>query len=169
MIIELASVEILPKKINAKFAPGEIDLDSEGNLVSDAILDAEAVSKSGKVHIGARLTADIALDCTRCLEAVRKPLEIDFDSVFVEGAEDELEDKLEIAGEDLAESFVAGGIIDLKEVVREQLLLNLPEQVYCRDDCRGLCPKCGANRNLIDCRCDDDEVDPRWAALKSLR
>jgi uncharacterized protein len=53
--------------------------------------------------------------------------------------------------------------------VREQILLNLPEQVFCKEDCKGLCQKCGANRNLIDCKCDSDETDPRWAALKNLK
>ena len=59
--------------------------------------------------------------------------------------------------------------LDLKEIIREQILLNLPEQVFCTPDCKGLCPKCGANRNLIDCNCNETEIDPRWAALKNLR
>ncbi|HEX8637491.1 MAG TPA: DUF177 domain-containing protein, partial [Pyrinomonadaceae bacterium] len=59
--------------------------------------------------------------------------------------------------------------IDVAEIVREQILLNLPEPVYCRDDCKGLCPQCGANRNLIDCKCEEKEIDPRWAALKGLK
>ena len=58
---------------------------------------------------------------------------------------------------------------DSVEVVREQILLAMPEQVFCWEDCKGLCPKCGTNLNLIDCKCADDEVDPRWAALKSLK
>jgi uncharacterized protein len=46
--------------------------------------------------------------------------------------------------------------------------LNLPEQVFCREDCRGLCAKCGANRNATDCGCEEKEIDPRWAGLKNL-
>ena len=76
---------------------------------------------------------------------------------------------VEVTIEDLDESPVPGGEIDLKEVVREQIMLALPEQVFCKDDCKGLCPKCGANGNLIDCKCADDEIDPRWAALKNLK
>jgi uncharacterized protein len=59
--------------------------------------------------------------------------------------------------------------IDVAELVREQILLNLPEQVFCAEDCKGLCPQCGANRNLIDCKCEEKEIDPRWAALKNLK
>jgi uncharacterized protein len=44
----------------------------------------------------------------------------------------------------------------------------VPTQVLCRDDCKGLCAKCGANLNLADCDCEDKEIDPRWAELKRL-
>jgi uncharacterized protein len=57
----------------------------------------------------------------------------------------------------------------LTELVREQILLAVPEQVFCREDCKGLCLKCSANRNLIDCNCEEKEIDPRWAALKNLK
>jgi len=57
----------------------------------------------------------------------------------------------------------------MADVIREQILLATPEQVYCRDNCEGLCPKCGENRNLINCNCSDDDIDPRWAALKDLK
>ena len=61
-----------------------------------------------------------------------------------------------------------GSEIDLAEIAREQILLDLPQQFFCKDDCKGLCEKCGTNLNLKDCDCEDDEIDPRWAALKNL-
>jgi uncharacterized protein len=45
----------------------------------------------------------------------------------------------------------------------------LPEQAFCREDCRGLCEKCGANQNLIDCKCEEKEIDPRWQGLRELK
>jgi len=74
----------------------------------------------------------------------------------------------EVAEQELDESLVIGGKIDMADIVREQILLAIPEQLLCSEDCRGLCPKCGENRNLIDCNCADDDIDPRWAALKNL-
>jgi uncharacterized protein len=88
--------------------------------------------------------------------------------VFVDASRETTERESEIAVSDMDQSLVIGGRIDLREVVREQILLALPEQVLCREDCRGLCAKCGGNRNLINCSCDRDEIDPRWAALKNL-
>jgi uncharacterized protein len=74
-----------------------------------------------------------------------------------------------VTDEALDESLVENGLIDTAEVVREQILLAIPDQVFCREDCKGLCPKCGANLNLIDCKCSDDDIDPRWAALRNLK
>ena len=59
--------------------------------------------------------------------------------------------------------------IDIDELVREQVLLAVPERSLCQEDCKGLCPTCGADRNLKECGCESVEADPRWAALKNLR
>ena len=80
-----------------------------------------------------------------------------------------VEKEAELRIEDLDVSIYEGDKIDLSELVREQIILNLPEKIFCSEDCKGLCAKCGANRNLIDCNCDKKELDPRWAALKNLK
>ena len=59
-------------------------------------------------------------------------------------------------------------LLDITEPVRESLLLAVPLQSLCREDCRGLCPVCGADRNEGDCGCDATTVDPRLAALKQF-
>lgn len=58
------------------------------------------------------------------------------------------------------------GSIDVTDVVRQNVLLALPLAPRCRDDCRGLCPRCGADRNQVDCGCEDDDIDPRLAPLR---
>lgn len=60
------------------------------------------------------------------------------------------------------------GELDLSQYMWEVLLLNLPERATCRDDCRGLCPVCGQNRNEADCGCTEDNTDPRFAILRDL-
>src|SRR5215212_228399 len=59
--------------------------------------------------------------------------------------------------------------VDLEPLAREALVLDLPLAPLCREDCRGLCPTCGADLNLGDCDCPPADVDPRWAALDVLR
>lgn len=57
-------------------------------------------------------------------------------------------------------------MIDLGEDVRQFLILSLPLKLLCREDCAGLCPVCGANRNKVTCSCSTNDQDPRWADLK---
>src|SRR5215218_4717895 len=59
--------------------------------------------------------------------------------------------------------------VDLEPLAREALVLDLPLAPLCREDCRGLCPTCGADLNLGDCDCPPADIDPRWAALDVLR
>jgi len=57
----------------------------------------------------------------------------------------------------------------LEDVLREQVLLSLPVRTLCKPDCKGLCPRCGKNRNLEACTCEEGPADPRWEALSGLR
>jgi len=170
MIVDLARIGPVPKKISLILEPDSIELDGEGITLDGKIeFKGEAERFAGKPHIRGEIEADITLDCTRCLEPIARHLEIPFEDVFV-GADDQASsDDNEIALDDLDESPAVEGKVNIAEIVREQILLAMPDQAYCREDCKGLCPKCGANRNLIDCNCADDDIDPRWAALKSLR
>jgi uncharacterized protein len=56
----------------------------------------------------------------------------------------------------------------LEDAVREQVLLTLPGRTLCQEDCKGLCPHCGINRNLANCECVEKPVDPRLAALAGI-
>jgi len=169
MIIDLDSVGKVARDIAIVFDPEDIDLEGEiGTLKGKTEFTGETQLVEGKAHVRGRIRADFLLNCTRCLEPVEKQTSITFDDTFVDAATEPNSDEIEVGVDELDESLVVGGKIDLSDVVREQILLALPEQIFCRVDCKGLCPKCGANRNLIDCKCADNEIDPRWAALKNL-
>lgn len=168
MLIDLTSVGTSPKKLRSEFAGALIDLEGEGEVAGDARFDGETYRDEHRVHVLGMITAEVAMDCTRCLQPLRRKIEVAFDDVFVDGADASRNSESELSIADLDESLVIGGRVDLADVVREQILLALPEQIFCSEDCRGLCPKCGGNRNLIDCSCEREEIDPRWAALKNL-
>lgn len=170
MIIEMANVGVRPKAIELTLSPFEIELDVDGvELVGDLTFAGQTAKVDEKVHVRGTVAADAEIACIRCLEPVLQKFEIEFDDIFVDAADEPDGDEIVLDGEDLDQSFVLDGKIDLTEVVREHILLELPDQPFCREDCKGLCPKCGSNRNLIDCRCYEDEIDPRWSALKDLR
>ncbi len=79
------------------------------------------------------------------------------------------EDESELAEDDLDTLVVAEEILDTRPIVLEQLQLNIPMKPLCRPDCRGLCPRCGADLNERECSCAAHAPDPRWAALAALK
>jgi uncharacterized protein len=168
MVIDLASAQTTPKPLTADVDGAQIDLEGEGTVNGTAHLDGDLFREAAKTHLRGRVTADIELLCTRCAEPLTRHLDIPFEDIFVDAVDENAEKELEVAGPELDEQLVTESSVDLNEIIREQILLNLPEQVLCREDCRGLCPQCGANRNLLDCECGDEDMDPRWAALKDL-
>jgi uncharacterized protein len=64
--------------------------------------------------------------------------------------------------------FYEGEGLELERVLREQILLALPMQRICREDCKGICPVCGQSRNVVACGCQVKAPDDRWAALRDL-
>ena len=170
MLIELQSLQGGSKTVDIEIPANEIDLGVEGVALSRPMaVNAGVRNASGITAVEGTIGAEAKVACTRCLETISVPLRFDFVSRFVGSESFGTSGEHELHGEDLDYDTIEGDSIDLRDIVREQLLLNLPQQVFCREDCRGLCEKCGANRNLIDCKCETDEIDPRWDALKDLK
>ena len=105
--------------------------------------------------------------CARCLEVARVPVEADFRYTLLPAAAPG-QDEIELQSDDLEVAYYDGEIIDLVPLVTEQVLLQIPMKVLCRESCRGLCPQCGINLNNGGCDCDKNVVDPRWAVLKNI-
>ena len=84
--------------------------------------------------------------------------------VFAVGrvSEEEREEKEEDS------SFVEGDALDVEELVRNELIVQWPIRVLCKDDCKGICSRCGANLNIQTCDCDTTGLDPRMAAIKDI-
>jgi uncharacterized protein len=79
------------------------------------------------------------------------------------------EEEVELAEADLEVGFYQGNGVQLEDALKEQILLALPMRSLCRPDCKGLCPQCGQNRNLVQCGCPPQVADIRWAALEGLK
>ncbi len=170
MIIDLITLRDSPHEFEFSFAPEEIDLDSEYAELKNAVRVKGKLTKHiAQTDVAGTISAELKLECSRCLQKIDNDLEFAFEAAFVTPENFTASKEAELNANDLDVSVIEGNEIDLTELVREQILLNLPEQVFCREDCKGLCEKCGANRNLIDCNCKEKEIDPRWAALKNLK
>lgn len=169
MIIDLITLETSPYEFEFEIAPENIDLDGEARLQSPAQVKGNVTRHIAQTDVEGTIKAAIELECARCLQKIDKSSEIPFKAAFVAPENYTQAKEAELNADDLDVSILEGNTIDTTELVREQILLNLPEQVFCSEDCKGLCPQCGANRNLINCNCLENEVDPRWSALKNFR
>ncbi|MGI8555055.1 MAG: YceD family protein [Pyrinomonadaceae bacterium] len=170
MIIDLAGLGNSPHSFEFSLAPEEIILDDETAKLKNAVRVAGTLTKHiAQVDVEGRIRAQTEIECARCLRTFEHKLDFPFAETFVTEENYTAAKEVELHGEDLDVSVFEGDKIDLDEIVREQILLNLPEQIFCAEDCKGFCEKCGANRNLINCNCIEKEVDPRWSALKNLK
>ena len=122
----------------------------------------------GEVRIKGHLKADIESDCDRCLEPANFLMDEDFDLFFrpVDTSPDA--EEVEIDEGEAEISFYEGDGLILEEVLREQILLSIPMQKVCREDCKGICPNCGQNRNEVACGCGPRLADARWSPLSKL-
>jgi uncharacterized protein len=170
IIIDLISLKSSPLAFEFLLEPSEIDLEGENiKLKSTVKTEGELTRRIAQIDAEGEISGEAEMECSRCLSPIEKILEIPFSVGFVTPEYYTEQKEAELNADDLDITIVEDEKIDLSELGREQILLNLPEQVYCQEDCQGLCQKCGANRNLIDCKCIEKEVDPRWAALKNLK
>ena len=126
--------------------------------------DGSSVAFAGDI----RTMAD--LPCSRCLEMYSLPLDLHFDLLYTTEPEKIEKGESRVDESSITEVHYDGTRIDLDALFGEQILLGLPLKPLCREDCRGLCPQCGANLNSEACGCSmERDVDPRFAALKKLK
>jgi uncharacterized protein len=107
------------------------------------------------------LTIEVEQPCSRCLTPVKQKLEIPFHETFARTADESMPDD----DEDEHIHYVTDEKIELLPYVIENVVLALPFVPLCGEDCQGLCPVCGKNRNEEACGCKQDKTDPRLAGL----
>ncbi len=149
----------------------EISLEYELSIDEkiDDIAFPESFNVEGSVkdmagYITLSLCADVkyTASCARCLTSVPVEKQISFNKTVVA-------DTAELQNEDNDDYiFSRDGYIDADEALTEQILLELPLRHLCKEDCKGLCPKCGADLNVTDCSCETKDPDPRFDVLRKL-
>lgn len=170
MVIDLNAHKERSFRFGFNIPAAEINLEDEALRLSGAINIEGTLNKGiAQTDIDGRISADAELECSRCLQPARQSLDFPFKAVFVTAENYTDAKEIQLGAEDLEVSIFGGDRIDVAELAREQILLALPAQVFCREDCEGFCQKCGANRNLVNCSCEEKEADPRWAALEDLK
>jgi uncharacterized protein len=175
LVIPVREIPPEGKPIAVSLDPGAVHLEGEDEFTLEKGRLEGRVEKGEDqaVHFRGRLEARLRLHCGRCLESFVHALDEDLDLFFMphtaEADADEQEQDVELSDRDMVVAYYAEDRIDLGEMVREQMHLAVPLRRLCREDCRGLCPSCGMNRNTGRCDCQPTEtVDERLAPLRKL-
>ncbi len=146
-----------------------------------AHVEARLEKLGRRVRVEGDAKAALTAACKRCLAPVSVDVPVEFELTLVpadERAEDDAaagpKDERgpkggSFSAGDAEEETYTGKVIDLDPIVREQLLLAMPEYPVCDEQCKGLCPVCGANLNDRECGCDRHVPDPRWAGLRNVK
>ena len=111
------------------------------------------------IHVSGRVRGTAELECRRCLREIVSPLEVDLEELFFYPGEGEADEVYRVSDEQ----------IDMEPAIRDALMLALPLNPLCTEECRGLCSTCGADLNQVDCGHSQDPVDIRWTGLEQLR
>ena len=176
MFIDIHELEVHRIEFRDDFPPQKIDLGPDVRALAPvhAVGRAELVEE----HHGARkkiqdirVVGDFAtrveLSCARCLEPVIRDLAKTFDLLYRPQGVDAGHEELTVTDAEAEIGYYTGNGLLLEDVLREQVLLAVPLKAICREECRGICPQCGKNRNLEPCSCPPP-ADARWEALKGL-
>jgi uncharacterized protein len=139
----------------------------EGNAACAVAVEAAVTRSANSYAVEARVKGSVRAECHRCLAPFEMPVDTSFTVILNRGepssppggAEEDDIVSIPLTGE---------ATFDLFPRVREALILEIPIKLLCREDCRGVCVKCGANLNDGECGCDTRAGDPRWGALKKF-
>jgi len=164
------------KGLPVRDALGAPEVDPQAG-VGVATLDLYDEGKN--VHAQGEFDGYVTVACSRCVEPVKleihEPLHVTFLPLSEMPSDDDADadpasedDGIEVGEEDLDVFGFDGEKVDLEPLFREQFVLAVPYAPLCSENCKGLCPQCGINRNLETCQCEPP-IDPRLAALKGLK
>ena len=136
----------------------EKEINFEGNTSftdNDCVVDCNICGKasnfSGRIEIAMQLDASVDTKCARCLKPLQLPIKMDVE---------------EVVGEEGV--VLEGTILDVGNIAKNNIVVELPIRFLCKEDCKGICSQCGADLNITECNCKHEQFDERFAVLKKL-
>lgn len=166
--LDLRSLDLAPgaaTRRRLRVAPVDLRLGGQDYAVEprDLEVDLSVTRSLSGLHLDLRADVVLTGPCWRCMEDARVPLRVESSEFQADGRDPDAP-----FDEDLDSAYVDGDVLDLGLWVRDAVAEAVPPTVLCREDCAGLCPHCGANRNEVDCGCAPEDGDPRWDALRAV-
>ena len=175
LIVSVSKIPPEGQDIDAVLDPGLVHLEGEQTFeLQQGTLKAHLEKgEENAVHLRGRLAAQLGMECGRCLEPFAMDVDQALDLFYLprhkESQAEEQDADVQLSDHQMVVAYYDQDRIDLGEMVREQLFLVIPMRRLHREDCKGLCPDCGVNRNTERCDCAPmTATDPRLAPLGKL-
>ena len=170
MQLQLEQVRLKPCRWEeTRSIPAERLESPEVSELSEVVWSGEISYAAPGFRLSGRIAYEQTVSCMRCLKPVVEAVENEVELIIFLEKADTSPGEHELGASDLGVMFLDSEVLELDDVLFEQLELNVPMSTVCRQDCLGLCPVCGADRNLQECECDRSDTDPRWAQLKQIK
>lgn len=144
---------------------GDLDVDLANTEIA---LSAHLHLQATVVQVDGELRGKLVLPCQRCLELATVPVEMRLHKIYTAATEKRDSDAA-VDDEDVDYAHHDGDTVDLWPVLREDLILTVPITVLCQEDCLGLCPSCGIDRNRASCDCESKHRQSPFAGLRSIK
>jgi uncharacterized protein len=169
MRIRVESIPEEGRQIEETVDPSALQLDMPDYRLTKAIFFSGRAARSGEnVTLKGTLTGSVDAQCGRCLNDFKLSIDLKVDTVFIPRIA--LEDgETEVVDVDASFSYYDGDCIDLPRELRELIIVSLPIRPVCREDCRGLCSRCGVDLNQESCQCGDETELSPFSKLKELK
>ena len=157
MEFKIRELEREPVEFDLELPPGAVDYGDEAEQMGDLATSgsAEVIHEHrgpkdivADIRLRGRIRGQFQVPCARCIEPVEIPLAAEFDLIFRPLGADADAPERSITASETEIGYYQKDSLLLEDVLREQVLLSLPVRTLCKPDCKGLCPHCGANRNL---------------------
>ncbi len=163
MMINIAKIkkqQPSAEQLMLKVTPEELGLNKEEVAIEGDLALEFVISNVGDViFLDGTIQGIVYDNCSRCSKECKLSCVGDFQEKFYPvGTENVGEDEL----------FFSEDTIDIKDIVREAFILSIPMASLCQEDCKGLCYVCGSDKNFVDCDCEQQLINPKFAALQSL-
>lgn len=165
MFLNVHELERQAIEFEETLPPGKIDFGNDVIQTEPLEIRGSAELLASAIRLRGLLRTTVEISCARCLEPSRRDIEKEFDLFYNPVATIAKEEVVSVSKEELEIGFYHGDGLLLEEVIKEQVLLDLPMKGICREDCSGLCPSCGQNLNLAACGCKVSLGDSSWAPL----
>jgi len=173
MFLSIKEMELRKIRFDETFAPRDLDFEQDeiwlaGPLHTQGTAELLA-NTEGEIRVQGSFRVQMEAECDRCLGRAQFPLDTSFDLFYRPMSFIARDEEVEIDEGEAELGFYEGGGMELEDILREQILLAMPMQRVCREDCKGICPTCGGNRNETPCDCPTERTDSRWSALQGLK